>query len=160
MVFKDRVGPPGEMISQYRFEQLLDSNLIKQATINYNPQNTALNEVVGFYYRGGENGAQVQVPFRAKVRLTPSLESKLLARPEFEPHEPNTLLISLAVSILPFVIVAALIWFLFVRQIKKSTGKTWLQQNRLDGILDKWEEQGRRMDRVLDKMEKDHGVKP
>ncbi len=160
MLFKDRMDLPGEMISQYRFEELVNAGQINHATINYNPQNAALNEVVGVYFRAGENGARTEVPFRAKIRLTSNLESKLLERPEFEPREPNTLLMSLAVSVLPFVIIAALIWFFFVRQIRKSTGRTVLQLDRLDAVLSKWEEQGQRMDKLLDKMEKDHGVRP
>lgn len=160
MLFRDRMDLPGEMISQYRFEELVNGGQIKQATINYNPQNAALNEVVGVYYRPGENGTRTEVPFRAKVRLTPNLESKLLERPEFEPREPNTLLLNLAFSLLPFIIIAALIWFFFVRQIRKSSGRTVVQQDRLDAVLSKWEEQGQRMDKLLDKMEKDHGVKP
>ena len=159
MLFKDRMPDPGEMISQYRFEELVNAGQIKHATINYNPQNAALSEVVGVYYRG-ENGTRNEVPFRAKIRLTSNLESKLLERPEFEPYEPNTLLMSLAVSVLPFVIIAVLIWFFFVRQIRKSVGRTGQQNDRLDAVLSKWEEQGRRMDQLLDKVEKDHGVRP
>ena len=56
------------------------------------------------------------------------------------------------------------IWFFFIRQIKKTirstpsaselNATTAEQQDRFDKILDKWEEQARRMEAVLDKMER------
>jgi ATP-dependent Zn protease len=169
MLFKDRMDVPGEFINQYTFEQLVDSNLIEHATIHYSSQNTALNEITGIYYRTGENGARLEIPFRAKVRLTGALEGALLGRPEFEPHEPNSLFMNIVVSVLPILIIAALIWFFFIRQIRKAAraapsavdthARTIQQQERFDKVLAKWEEQGRRMDTVLEKMEKDYGLK-
>src|SRR5690348_5907157 len=117
MLFKEKMDAPGEIIGQYRFQQLVDSNQIAQATINYNPQNP-LNEVIGKYYK--DNDHRTEVPFRAKVRLTEKMEEKLYGLPQFEPREPNTMLMSVAVSVLPFVIIAALIWFFFIRQIKMA----------------------------------------
>src|SRR5439155_11247002 len=73
MLFKDRLESGSGEISQHKFEELVDSDQIVQATINYDPQNPALNEVVGRYYKL-EKDARVEVPFRAKVRLTGSLE--------------------------------------------------------------------------------------
>jgi len=61
MLFKEKMDAPGEIISQYRFQQLVDSNQIAQATINYNPQNP-LNEVIGKYYK--DNDHRTEVPFR------------------------------------------------------------------------------------------------
>ena len=119
MLFKERMDQPADQISQYRFQQLVDSNLIISATINYSPQNPALNEVVGKYWRV-ENDHKTEASFHAKVRLTEKMEEKLYALPNFEPHEPNTMLMSVAVSVLPFVIIAALIWFFFIRQIKMA----------------------------------------
>ncbi len=168
MVFKDRMEPPGEILSQYRFEQLVDAGQIIQATINYSGQGSALNEVVGKYYKT-DHDARVAVPFRARVRLAGGLERKLLSLPQFEPHEANTVVMSLLLSVLPILLIAVLIWLFFIRQIKRvvrnspSTAdvqaKTSEQQARFDRILDKWEAQGRRMDAVLDKMERDTGVK-
>ncbi len=47
MLMRDRWEAQGDVISQFRFQQLVDSNLIAQATVNYSPQGTALNEVIG-----------------------------------------------------------------------------------------------------------------
>ena len=168
MLFKDRMETPGEILTQYQFEELVESNQIIHATINYNAQGSALNQVVGKYYKT-ENGTKVAVPFRAKVRLAGDLESKLLSLPQFEPYEPNTMLFGLIMSVLPIIVIAALIWFFFIRQIKRvarnspSTSdwqaRTSEQQARFDRILDKWEAQARRMDGVLEKMERDTGLK-
>jgi cell division protease FtsH len=119
MLLKERMEAPGEVISQYRFQQLVDSNQIVQATVNYNPQNP-LNEVMGKYLKV-ENGRSIETPFRAKVRLTEKMEEKLYEKyPQIEAKEPNTMLMNVAVSVLPFVIIAALIWFFFIRQIKMA----------------------------------------
>src|SRR5882672_10659988 len=125
MLFRDRMETQAELISQYAFEQKLESNLIAQATINYNPQNPYLNEIVGKYFKTGtaeEHGTQKDIPvmpFRAKVRLTAKLENKLLSMPQFEVREPNTVLLNVIWSVLPIIILAALIWFFFVRQIRR-----------------------------------------
>src|SRR5208283_119754 len=66
------------------------------------------------------NDPKTEAAFRAKVRLYPELEKKLLTLPQFEPREPNTMLFSFLLSILPIVVIAALIWFFFIRQIKMA----------------------------------------
>jgi cell division protease FtsH len=119
MLFKDRMEPPGELLSQPRFQQLVESNQLVQAVINYNPQSSDLREVTG-KYRKVENDAKSEVPFRARVRLLPDLENKLLRMPQVDVREPNTMLFSFMLSVLPIIIIAALIWFFFIRQIKMA----------------------------------------
>ena len=116
MLFKDRMEPPGEIFNQYKFQQLVESNQIVQATINYNPQSPDLREITGKYWKK----PGVEAPFRAKARLFPELEKKLLNLPQFEPREPNTMLFSFMMSVLPIIVIAALIWFFFIRQIKMA----------------------------------------
>jgi cell division protease FtsH len=118
MLFRDRMDSPGEAISKARFQELVESNLIIQATITYSPQ-SQLNEIAGKYWKL-DNDRKTEASFRARVRLTQSMEDKLLEDRRFEPREPNTMLMSVAVSVLPFVIIAALIWFFFIRQIKMA----------------------------------------
>ena len=154
--FKGRTEPQGDILSQYRFEQLVDAGQIVHATIAYDSQST-LNEIVGTYLRP-EGGAKAELPFRTRVRLTGGLEEKLLHLPQFEPRQPNAVLINVLYSVLPFVIIAALIWFFFIRQIKKAGGfelqeRARQQQERYDAVLAKWEEQTRRMDAILSKLE-------
>ena len=49
MLFKDRMEPPGDVLNQYKFQQLVESNQIVQATINYSPQSPDLREITGKY---------------------------------------------------------------------------------------------------------------
>ena len=126
MLLRERMDSPGATISSYAFRQLVESNQIAKATINYNPQ-TLLTEVTGQYFKLDASGNRVKgasgdetVTFRTRVRLTPELEERLNQLPQFEPREPNTMLLSVVWSVLPIVIIAALIWFFFIRQIKMA----------------------------------------
>src|ERR1051326_4364529 len=96
MVMRDRWESPGQLINQYKFQQLVASNQIAKATINYNPQDPYLTEIVGKYYKTDSSGARIQgkdgdqtEDFRAKVRLTNRLERKILSGeyPQFEVKE-------------------------------------------------------------------------
>src|ERR1039457_2168128 len=107
MLFKDRMDSPGEVLNQFKFQQLVESNQIAQATINYNPQSPDLREITGKYWKDAEH--KVEVPFRAKVRLLPDLEEEVLKKAQFEPREPNTMLFSFLLSVLPIIVIAALI---------------------------------------------------
>jgi cell division protease FtsH len=118
MLFKDKMESPGDVIKQTKFMQLVESNQIISATINYNPQGSYLREITGKYWK--DNERKVEAPFQAKVVLYPELEKKLVNLPQFEPREPNTMLFSFMLSILPIIIIAALIWFFFIRQIKMA----------------------------------------
>jgi cell division protease FtsH len=116
MLVKERWEPQAETITQYRFQQLVESNQIVKAKINYSPQSPDLREVIGQYKKADGTVAL----FRAKVRLYRALERKVLESPQFEPNEPNTMIWSVAVGILPFVVIALLIYFFFIRQIKMA----------------------------------------
>ncbi|MGA2865666.1 MAG: ATP-dependent metallopeptidase FtsH/Yme1/Tma family protein [Verrucomicrobiota bacterium] len=164
LLFKEGLETQADRITQHQLEELVDAGQVVHATVAYDGQNPALNKVAGTYAKV-ENGAKREVPFRTTVRLTPSLEQKLLSLPQVEPYQPNTFLLSVVWSVLPIVVIAALIWFFFIRQIRLAAksapgsaevqARTLEQQSRFDKILDKWEEQARRMDAVLDKMERD-----
>ncbi len=118
MLFKEKLDSPPDTLSQYAFWQLVDSNLLAEATVNYSPQSPSLNEIIGKYYKDDRH--TTTAPFRAKVKLTEKMEDKLYSLPQVSPREPNTMLMSVAVSVLPFIIIAALIWFFFIRQIKMA----------------------------------------
>ncbi len=127
MLARERMESPGETLSQHQFQRLVDSNQIAQATINYSPQNPFLTEIIGKYFKTDSAGNRIKkndqdetVTFRTKARLTLKMEEKLLDMPMFEPHEANTMLLSVVWSVLPIIVIAALIWFLFIRQIKMA----------------------------------------
>jgi cell division protease FtsH len=128
MLAKERMTPPSEPVSQYNFFQKVDSNLIAHATINYSAQSTFLTEIIGAYYKKDKDGNLIkdasgkpeEFQFHTKARLTNKMENKLLALDKIEPREPNTMLLSVMWSILPILIVATLVWFFFIRQIKMA----------------------------------------
>src|ERR1039457_6034096 len=68
MLFRDRMDTPGDVLNQYTFQQLVESNQIVQATINYSPQSPDLREITG-KYRKMEADKRAAVPFVAKARL-------------------------------------------------------------------------------------------
>jgi len=127
MMMKQKIDAPGDTLSQYRFQQIVESNLVAEATINYNAANN-LTEIVGKYYRvdtetkskAETDSAKTLAVFRTKVRLTKKLENKLLALPQFQPHEQNQLLIGALYNLVPILLIAALVWFIFIRQIKMA----------------------------------------
>ena len=129
MLMRDKWETQGEPLPQWRFMQLYDSNLIAQAVVNYNPQNPLLTEIIGKYIVAdkdgkvinGENGRPKEVSFRTQAaRLTEKYEGRLFRDPRIEPRVPNTMLLSVVWSVLPIVVIAALIWFFFIRQIKMA----------------------------------------
>ena len=128
MVLRQKIDQPGDTLTQSQFQALVDSNQIVEATINYNPQAGFLTEIVGKYYKTTSDGKRVaendpqkgMALFRTKVRLLPKLEEKLISMPQIQPHEPNTMLLSVIYSLLPILLIAVLVWFFFIRQIKMA----------------------------------------
>src|SRR5215212_6546107 len=128
MLLRDRMESPGEPLTQYQFFEKVNSNLIVKATINYSPQSPLLTEIGGKYVKTDKAGAvlkdatgrPIEAPFRTKARLTEVMENQLLRLSNFEVREPNTMLLSVVWSVLPIIIIATLIWFFFIRQIKMA----------------------------------------
>src|SRR3954467_9791902 len=127
MLMRDKWESQGEIVGQSKFQQLVDSNQIAQATITYSAQNLSLTEVSGKYYKVDPSGNHIKdrgqdemVSFRSKVRLYKNLEQRVLNMPQFEGREPNQMLFGVLWSVLPIVVIAAFIWFFFIRQIKMA----------------------------------------
>jgi len=134
VVMRDRFEYQGELLTQYEFQKKVDSDLIQQATINYSAPAQTLTEISGFYYRTDKDGNKLDkagspvkeashadlVPFRARIRLTEKIENNLLEKHQFDLHQPNEMLLSIVWSVLPIVVIAAFIWFFFIRQIKMA----------------------------------------
>ena len=53
LLFRDRMEPQGQELSQDSFMQKVESNQIVRATITYDPQSPFLVEIVGKYQSGG-----------------------------------------------------------------------------------------------------------
>ncbi|HKI68849.1 MAG TPA: AAA family ATPase, partial [Verrucomicrobiae bacterium] len=128
MAFRDRLQTEGNELSQYKFLQMANSNQIAHATVNFNPQSSLLADIVGKYYKTDASGnvmkngsgQPVEVPFHTKAFLTEKMKDDLFSKPQFEPREPNTLLMNVFMTFLPFLLIGGFIWFFFIRQIKMA----------------------------------------
>ncbi len=116
----DNVADP--MMFSEKFLGLLDSNLVASASVNFNPQTHPFEIVEGFYYKTDAAGKKTdeKIPFRTKVFLTEKLQDKLNALPASGINEPNQLLWSFLLGVLPFLLIGGFIWFFFIRQIKMA----------------------------------------
>lgn len=114
----DSKYPP---ISRAKLVEIVDSGAKMEGKIYYAPpQSSSLVEITGKYITTNQAGVTTEAYFRAPdTRLTPDLEKNLLER-GFETAEPNTMLMSIFVTVLPFVLLAFLIYFFFIRQIKMA----------------------------------------
>ncbi len=112
------------MLYSEKFLQLLDSNLVATAAVNFNPQTHPVEIIEGTYinYRTDAGGKKTEelVPFRTKIFLTENVQNKLNHLPSSGIHEPNQLLWSFLLGVLPFLLIGGFIWFFFIRQIKMA----------------------------------------
>ncbi len=123
VMMKGKIDAPGLVLSQGDFMGKVDADqIVPGASINYNIQ-SPLQEITGEFYKTDDKGEvdkNVTVPFRAKVRLTEEIENKLYKTGKFRPHEASQIIVGLIWSVLPIIVIAALIWFVFIRQIKMA----------------------------------------
>ena len=127
VIFRQNATNQGQQLSQYEFMQKVTNDLIAKATITLDPQSPFSRDIRGRYYKIDgeakkvfENGKPVEVPFYAQVFLTDARLEGLLSGPKFESKRPNALLINLIWSLGPILLVALLIYFVFIRQIKMA----------------------------------------
>ncbi len=127
VLLKDRYDQPAESLTGYQFQSLVEKDLINTATIKFSPQSAYMTEIDGSYYKlpekpeGDWKKTAQSVPFRTKVFMTKKQLSDLLNNHQnFKAEEPNTVLLSVLWSVLPILVIASLIWFIFIRQIKMA----------------------------------------
>ncbi len=116
--FKDRTEARFKVLNHLEFLNLVENDRIQEATIYYNPQ--SLRREINGQYLDPENTAAGPVPFKVETRLSEALEDQLLRTGKFKVAEPNTMLVNLFYGILPFVLIAALVYFFLIRQIKMA----------------------------------------
>ncbi|MEI9959994.1 MAG: ATP-dependent zinc metalloprotease FtsH [Limisphaerales bacterium] len=132
-VLHQKMQTPTNQITEDEFFQKVDANLIARGTINYSPQsaypNATFNDISGFYYKADKDGniqkdssgKAIEVPFSvSQVLLTSSTLDKLRDSHKFTAVQQNTVLFSLMLNILPFLLIGVLFWFFFIRQIKMA----------------------------------------
>jgi cell division protease FtsH len=116
VLFKSKMESPSQVLKPNDFIAKVDSGMIHSGTINYSPQ-SPLQEINGFYYKS--EAKDVTVAFHTKMPLTEKMVDKLILA-NFEVREPNQILLSVVWSVLPILVIAAFIWFFFIRQIKMA----------------------------------------
>src|ERR1051325_10418681 len=122
VLFQKRLAEPPESIRPQEFMAKLDAYQIDSAIVNYSPQ-SPLQDIVGKYKtveKNGEVKPGALVPFHVKMPLTEKTIDKLLAYPNIEVKEPNTMLLSVMMTLLPILLIGLLVWFFFIRQIKMA----------------------------------------
>jgi len=129
MMVKDKVGTPENTISQHLFYEKMQSNQISSATINFTPQGLPAAEIVGKYYEVESNG-EISVKDGKQVEKTFIVKDALLTEKmindwvntsdKVHTHQPNTAMVSVLLQLLPILVIAALVWFFFIRQIKMA----------------------------------------
>ncbi len=96
------------------FIELLHDGAIKKGVIWFG-QDLFMQSITGDYVPPGKD---TPVKFKTEVHLYEALDKELGESGLFVPKHPNTLVQSVILNLLPFVLVGLLIWFVFIRQIK------------------------------------------
>ncbi len=106
-----------DLLTQPQFVSLFRTNAIKEGVIWYNVQDPSIAEITGLYVKPDTT---VPAKFMAKVHLYAALDQELHESGKFQPNRPNTLVQNMIFSLLPILLIALLIWFVFIRQIKMA----------------------------------------
>ena len=127
MFLQKRLDVPAEPMLQSAFMQKLAANEIAHGMVILDPQSPYLREISGEYFRMDKDGKRMKVDgkdatvsFNAQVFLTDEKIQELLTNPRFESKRPSTMMTMLVTSLLPILLFGALIWFVFIRQIKAA----------------------------------------
>ena len=128
IMLRDRTEPRRLELSYTDFIGHVEADRIESGEINYNPQSSDLRLITGRLKKLTKDGKPVMNAageetgdlFRIKIPLTPNLLEKLLATGKFKTVEPNTFLMSIVFTLLPFLLIGLFIYFFFVRQIKMA----------------------------------------
>jgi cell division protease FtsH len=119
---RNRYTAPTAVLSQSDFLTKFQSNQIAHASINIGGQTSMLTPVSGEYFDTDKSGKQVRVPFVSpNAYFTQKMLDQLLAPPtNVEVGAPNVMLTNFLLTLAPFVVLALLFWFFFIRQIKAA----------------------------------------
>ncbi|MGC9941037.1 MAG: ATP-dependent zinc metalloprotease FtsH [Verrucomicrobiota bacterium] len=120
-MMKQHYTTPPTTLTQSEFLTMFQSNQIAHATINMSGQTSQLTPVSGYYFQTDKDGklTKEQVPFVApNILLTQKMLDELLPSDRIEAGAPNAMLMSVVWGVAPFLILGALFWFFFIRQIK------------------------------------------
>ena len=117
MVLRDKTESRQESLNLKQFFDLVESNKIITANISFDPQTPEMQIVIG-RYRPDASGTEM--PFKLITALSREKIEKLLLNKSIHIERPNTLLIGFLYTIAPILLVAGLVYFFLIRQIKMA----------------------------------------
>src|ERR1043165_9881903 len=116
LLFRDRPDSGREKMTEPAFIKLLESSNILTGTVWADVQSLPLQEITGTCKKpDGAAGT-----FSVWTQLDDDLNKKLRDYGKFDRRKPNTVLQGMLVSVLPILLIAVLIWFVVIRQIKMA----------------------------------------
>ena len=122
-MMQNRYKVPTPEIQQSEFLEKFETNQIASATIALNQQQLPLTEINGEYFKLDKDGKATKetVPFVVhNAWLTSEMVNNLAHSHKVRISSPNVVLMNLVWGLAPFVILAVLFWFFFIRQIKAA----------------------------------------
>ena len=128
MMLQNRNQKKPEDLSYLQLSQKITNNLIVPNTglIAYNQQ-SYLRKITGRYYQTtngaavlNANGTTNEIEFKTETPLTDEITLSLLTSGKFKPVEPNNMMLNVLMGLLPFLLLAGLIYFFLIRQIKMA----------------------------------------
>ena len=119
LFFQKSTQPRYQIITYKQLFELVEAGSVEGGEINFSSQSQYLRTVKGRYAQV-EGGKTNVVPFMVETYLAPDDVRRLQMSGAFRAVDNNNLFLQVLIGLLPFVVVAALIWFVFVRQIKAA----------------------------------------
>jgi cell division protease FtsH len=120
MYLNTRRHPTATAITQRDLISLIQTNTVKDGVVNYGSDSRSLDVVSGSYPKLDSAGSTNWVNFFAEAKLTPDLEATLLNELGFRPQRSSNLWLSVMVQLLPILLIAFIIYFAFIRQIRAA----------------------------------------
>ena len=103
------------VLTPTQFNQLVNSNLVRDGVIEFNPQQY-LRTVRGSFPKAGTN---LQA-FRLELPITEATSDRLVLEKGFKTVERSAQWAAILFNVLPFLLIGILIWVFFLRQIKAA----------------------------------------
>lgn len=120
MYLNTRRHPSATPITQRDLIRLIETNTVRDGVVNYGSDSRSLDVISGSYPKLDAAGSTNWINFYAEAKLTTSLEELLLNELGFRPQRTSNLWLSVMVQLLPILLIAFIIYFAFIRQIRAA----------------------------------------
>ena len=126
VLFLAREGnePKPKELTYPELEQKIADNLIVEdsGVISFNPQSPDIRKITGKYYKtdAQKKKTSEQIAFKTEIPQTDTIFTALIKSGQFKSVPSNNIMLNVMLNLLPFVLVAGLIYFFLIRQIKMA----------------------------------------